>query len=471
VILLPQGFQGMRRLGGLTGHPSVKRLINWFNRQPLLRRIGIGTATYLFVSLIAYAVLSGNACMVMAGGRPVATAAGESEARQALKELAKEKSAQVGLPVAVAENVKYKSIRANKEDILDKPALVKRLGETLIFKAEAASVFVDGSVRVTLKNREDAQKLLEWVRLVYPAQSGEQLAFKEQVEVTDRLAETGEIVDFEQAKNLVLLGTDKIQKYKVKDGDTLWDITASAGVSMDRLQSANPGLDMDNISIDQELVLSKSAPLLTVVATREVTLDEDIPYPVETVKDDSLLFGEKRVVREGENGQRNIKYRIVRENGLETGREVLAENVMREATPEVVARGSLTMLASRGGGSARLNWPCSGGVLSPFGMRGGRMHQGVDLDCGYGGAITAAAGGRVIAAGWEGGYGKAVVISHGNGLVTRYAHLSSIEVSPGQNVDRGQLVGLGGSTGNSTGPHLHFELIVGGEPRNPMNYL
>jgi murein DD-endopeptidase MepM/ murein hydrolase activator NlpD len=104
-------------------------------------------------------------------------------------------------------------------------------------------------------------------------------------------------------------------------------------------------------------------------------------------------------------------------------------------------------------------------------MRDGRMHQGVDLDCGYGGAITAAAGGRVIAAGWEGGYGKAVEVSHGNGLVTRYAHLSNIEVSPGQNVDRGQLVGLGGSTGNSTGPHLHFELIVGGEPRNPMNYL
>lgn len=468
---MPQSFQGLRRLGGLTGHPSFKRLINWFNRQSLLRRIGVGMAAYLFVSLIAYAALSGNACMVMADGRPVATAAGESEARQALRELAKEKSAQAGLPVDLAENIKYKSIRASKEDILDKPALAERLGETLTFKAEAASILVDGSVRLTLKNREEAQKLLEWVRSVYPAQSGEQLAFKEQVEVTDRLAETGEIVDFDQAKNLVLLGTDKIQKYKVKDGDTLWDITASAGVSMDRLQSANPGLDMDNISIDQELVLSKSAPLLTVVATREVTLDEDIPYPVETVKDDSLLFGENRVVREGENGQRNIKYRIVRENGLETGREVLAENVIREATPEVVASGSLTMLASRGGGSARLNWPCSGGVLSPFGMRDGRMHQGVDLDCGYGGAITAAAGGRVIAAGWEGGYGKAVEISHGNGLVTRYAHLSNIEVSPGQNVDRGQLVGLGGSTGNSTGPHLHFELIVGGEPRNPMNYL
>jgi murein DD-endopeptidase MepM/ murein hydrolase activator NlpD len=99
------------------------------------------------------------------------------------------------------------------------------------------------------------------------------------------------------------------------------------------------------------------------------------------------------------------------------------------------------------------------------------MHEGIDIGAGYGSSVVAAAGGTVIAAGWDGGYGKCVQISHGGGTVTRYAHLSSINVSAGQRVDRGQLIGLVGSTGNSTGPHLHFEVIIGGQPRNPVNYL
>ena len=121
--------------------------------------------------------------------------------------------------------------------------------------------------------------------------------------------------------------------------------------------------------------------------------------------------------------------------------------------------------------AAGLIWPCDGVVVSGFGMRWGRMHEGVDIGCAYGTPNRAAASGTVIYAGWLGGYGNLVVVDHGNGLSTAYAHASSILVSVGQSVSQGQTVSLVGSTGNSSGPHLHFEVRVNGVAVDPLPYL
>jgi murein DD-endopeptidase MepM/ murein hydrolase activator NlpD len=116
-------------------------------------------------------------------------------------------------------------------------------------------------------------------------------------------------------------------------------------------------------------------------------------------------------------------------------------------------------------------WPCDGVVVSGFGMRWGRMHEGIDIGCAYGTPNRAAAAGTVIYAGWLGGYGNLVVVDHGNGLSTAYAHASSMLVSVGQSVSQGQTVSLVGSTGNSSGPHLHFEVRVNGVAVDPLPYL
>ena len=116
-------------------------------------------------------------------------------------------------------------------------------------------------------------------------------------------------------------------------------------------------------------------------------------------------------------------------------------------------------------------WPTSGTVTSPFGYRWGRMHEGIDIGAPDGTPIVAATSGTVSYAGTMGGYGNFVLIDHGGGVTTAYAHQSAIYTSVGATVSAGQQIGAVGSSGNVTGPHLHFEVRVGGGPQDPMGYL
>jgi murein DD-endopeptidase MepM/ murein hydrolase activator NlpD len=132
---------------------------------------------------------------------------------------------------------------------------------------------------------------------------------------------------------------------------------------------------------------------------------------------------------------------------------------------------------STGSGNGSLSWPVSGPVVSPFGYRihpilgYKKLHTGIDIAVGYGVPIHSAAAGTVIYASWMGGYGNVIIVDHGDGLSTLYAHQSSLAAGNGARVSRGQTVGYVGSTGFSTGPHLHFEVRVNGNPVDPMGYL
>jgi murein DD-endopeptidase MepM/ murein hydrolase activator NlpD len=143
---------------------------------------------------------------------------------------------------------------------------------------------------------------------------------------------------------------------------------------------------------------------------------------------------------------------------------------------ELIRQGSIKR-ASRGGtdtgtvSGAGLRWPVGGPVTSEFGYRWGRLHAGIDIGAGTGTPIRAAKAGTVIFAGTQGGYGNCVIIDHGGGLSTLYGHMSRIGARDGEDVSGGDVIGYVGSTGHSTGPHLHFETRVGGSPQNPRRYL
>ena len=128
-------------------------------------------------------------------------------------------------------------------------------------------------------------------------------------------------------------------------------------------------------------------------------------------------------------------------------------------------------------GTGQLGWPVSGEITSPYGYRVHPIwgttiyHSGIDIGVDEGTPVHAADSGVIVWSGWMGGYGYAVVIDHGNGLSTLYGHNSELAVDEGQSVSKGQVVAYAGSTGNSTGPHVHFEVRENGDPVDPMGYL
>jgi murein DD-endopeptidase MepM/ murein hydrolase activator NlpD len=148
--------------------------------------------------------------------------------------------------------------------------------------------------------------------------------------------------------------------------------------------------------------------------------------------------------------------------------QLAAQIQAAQVSPE---RSTASVLADPTPSASGFVWPVSGTVTSSFGMRWGRMHEGIDIAAGSGTQIVASAAGTVISAGWMGGYGNLVVIDHGGGLATAYAHMSGFAVGGGQSVAQGQVIGYVGCTGTCYGPHVHFEVRVNGAAVDPLGYL
>jgi murein DD-endopeptidase MepM/ murein hydrolase activator NlpD len=205
----------------------------------------------------------------------------------------------------------------------------------------------------------------------------------------------------------------------------------------------------------------------------------------------AVLDGNKREL-EAIHAEATAEQKIIAQKTVERQalyEQALAEKAKLDAEYEELQRNSQEItamiqrmeeegrLAAQAHGSGQFMWPVNGEITSPFGWRvhpiwGTQIfHAGLDIGADYGEPVHAADSGTVVYAGWMGGYGNAVMIDHGGGLVTLYGHNSSITVGEGQQVGKGETIALAGSTGNSTGPHCHFEVRVHGEVTNPLQYL
>lgn len=351
---------------------------------------------------------------------------------------------------------------------LSESELKLAVGQASYIGVRSTAIVVDGKTVLAMKNRNEAEQLLNKLKDTYNKYGGAS-DFKENIQLVDTLSKKDKIVSLAGALDIIKNGYQTTAPYKVKDGDTLWDVASRNGLSTDMLLAINPGLNSESIKPGDTIKLAKTESLINVETVFTKVASETINYQVEEKRDSSLLKGQKKVVNQGKNGQREVTYRITLNNGVEVERKQIAEEVTAKAENKIIATGTRTLLASRGGG--RLTWPASGSITSRFGSRGGGLHSGIDIAGRVGNPVVAAEAGTVIRAGWYSGYGKCIDISHGSGVVTRYGHLSSINVSSGQVISQGEFIGEVGNTGRSTGPHLHFEVIVNGTAHNPLNYL
>lgn len=445
------------------------RGVNGYWRRELREQLLVVGAAILFAIIVCN--FAGRGWAVEVDGKPVGVVKKRAVAEDTVKAIIEAREAALGQPVKSEEEVTYRPVRVSQSTVLTPGELKARLEDALRLYTRAAVVRVNGKDLFFFKNVDTAEAFLDSVRKMYAVKPDKESFFEEQVETAVLNAPASRVTSVEDALAAVRRGIEEKWRYTVKDGDTLWDIADRQDLSVEDVIAANPGLNPDSLSIGQVIRLRRERAILTVVQEYEASKVESIPFPREIRYDTSLHRGQVKIVQNGKPGRKEIKYKVTVENGVEVSREVIATRQLTAPIKQIERRGSQYLLASRGEGRASLGWPISGPVLSGYGMRWGRMHTGLDIGSDYGVQVGAAGSGTVIRAGWYGGYGRTVDVDHGDGVVTRYAHLSRISVGVGEAVGRGQVIGRVGSSGHSYGPHLHFEVIVNGSPRNPLNYL
>lgn len=326
---------------------------------------------------------------------------------------------------------------------------------------------VENVITMTVTEEELMQSQEEQVEEIKEA-TGDGLKdvnFSERVEIVEAYVSENEITPVAEAIDMVTKDTEKNQIYEVQPGDTLSVIANSNGLRVAEVLALNEGLEESTVlQIGDEIIITVPEPELSVTSVEESTYEEDYYAETEYIDNDSWYTTETVVRQEAAAGHREVTALITKKNGNEESREIIAENLIDEAVPEIIERGTKI--------PPTYIKPLSGGrFTSGFKKRWGRMHKGIDWACPIGTAIMASCGGTVVQAGWMGGYGNCITIRHPDGRQTRYGHLSKILVKSGQSVKQGEKIALSGNTGRSTGPHVHFEIIINGSQVNPLDYL
>lgn len=356
----------------------------------------------------------------------------------------------------------------SKEDVLNEFTYLRDMN------ASAYAIQVDGQKKATLYSKKCAEKILNDIQSGYLVESEsieyESVGFAENIEIVEVNTKIGNIQKEDEVLEYMLTGAVQVKTYAVASGDTFNQIAKNMGLSAEDLQLANPGVDPAKLQIGDELVLNKVCPVVTVRTTEIAEYSIPVDYEINYEETATLYKGEQTVKSSGVKGERQVVAQIVRHNGEEVNRNELSSQVISEPKAQVVLKGTKDLPPLIGTG--KFIYPARGTTLtSRFGQRWGRMHNGVDLAAPTGTKIRAADGGKVISAGWEGALGYCVRIDHGQNKVTVYGHCSKLFVKKGDKVYQDQHIANIGSTGRSTGPHVHFEVHVNGVPKNPLKYL
>ncbi len=255
-------------------------------------------------------------------------------------------------------------------------------------------------------------------------------------------------------------------------GDTLSEIAIKVNIPMDTIVEMNDALEdvTSTLQIGQELLITVPEPELSVSRVEEEYYEEIYDADIVYIENDDWYTNQTVVHQKPSAGYRKVVADVSYLNDKEVGREILKQEIVMEAVPKIVERGTKI--------PPTYIRPISGGVqTSGFGRRSAptrgasSYHKGIDWATPTGTPVYASCGGTVAKAGWGSGYGYVVYINHEDGRQTRYGHLSKVLVSAGQTVKQGDRIALSGNTGISTGPHLHFEILINGTQVNPLDYL
>ncbi|RXT08873.1 M23 family metallopeptidase [Ammoniphilus sp. CFH 90114] len=399
------------------------------------------------------------------------------------KQIASQQSLHGPLNIEVQNQIEYVEETQRNASAANE-STIKALQDKIELKVTAQSLTVDGEAVGYTANKELMNQILEEIKDQYgplpvaqdkaqtvnaAGAANVEVKFKESVSIEESRINPDKIMTKEELMSLLVKGSVEQMIHTVKPGDCISCIAGQYGITSQDIYRNNPGITEDTLlQLGQDIIVTAARPKLTVQTIEEKEVEEVIHYKIEAQTTETMFRGEQKVIQEGKEGRKRVTYQIIRENGVQTEKKIMEEVILAEAVNKIIQKGS-KVKPNRGDG--KFTWPTHGGrITSGFGPRWGRTHKGLDIAGVSNRGIKASDNGKVVQAGWNGNYGKSVIIDHGNGYKTLYGHLSSVSVSVGDVVQKGDKIGVMGSTGESTGTHLHFEIIKNGSNTNPMRY-
>ncbi|MFX3674349.1 MAG: peptidoglycan DD-metalloendopeptidase family protein [Paenisporosarcina sp.] len=431
---------------------------------------------------------------IYASGQYVGAVADETAVNELIKTKINQASSQYKeLTLGDGSDISIISEQVFTKETDDEKTLDK-LNELVTVAAEAFALSVNDEIAVYVKDLDSYHEVIRKLKLksVSEAELNELEArkdsidtlpplkenetrildvnLKERISGVTKLAKPTAVLSVDEAVSYLQKGTLEEKTYKVQAGDVFSVIANKHNLSSSDLFKLNPGVNEDSVlQIGQELKVTALKPLVNVDVLSEKRVTETIKFKNEVEETDEMYKGDTKVKQKGIDGTKEMTYLIHEQNGEGISKSVKEEKVIVEAKNQIVLKGT-KVIPSRGSGS--FSWPAEGGYISSeMGHRWGAFHKGIDIARPSGFAIKAADNGIVTFAGRDGTYGNKVVVDHRNGYQTIYAHLSSINVNEGETVPQGTKLGVMGSTGRSTGVHLHFEVIKNGTNVNPLGYI
>lgn len=339
---------------------------------------------------------------------------------------------------------------------------------------EHYGLYVDGDLVAASETEDTLNSVLNELKAPYATGAeNETVEFVAKVEIKKGIYAPSYFYSEDEIRAKFSASTNP-RYYTIQEDDYLSDISKATGLTRSQLYALNPGLDDRKLIPGKKLNISQPEIYLGIKIVKTINYTEEIAFNTVKIEDSSLYKTQTKVKTSGRTGEKDIVAQVTYVDGAQVSKKIISETVTREpVTKEIyVGTKALPVSTSPLAGTGTFIRPISGGYVS-CGFGGYRGHTGTDLTMhgAYGKPAYASASGTVIYAGWSGGYGKVVKIKHSNGYETWYAHLSEINTSVGSTVYQGQQIGRIGSTGNSSGPHLHFEMRINGRAVNAMKYI
>lgn len=503
---LPQPAAGPGQPVGLTGteEPSGRlrnigeRVAKAVGNHPVSPMLYAAVAALVAGALVFHANYM-DAYTVSVDGVEVGMVADTADMEAALSSAQSRIQSITGTDYTMDAQITYNHVYTTQEELSDMGEI-----EDYLYNTAASTAIMDGWV-LTVGDQEiglgateeDLQAVLDRISAAYITENTVDYGFVEDVSITSRQMSADTEFDMDGIYDALTANTIEQSVRVVQDGETFGRIATSLDMTVDELSALNPDVDIDHVWTGDELVIQQAVPALSVWTVDNETYEESIPFTREYEKTDDLYEGETEISQEGEEGISEINADVKYVNGYETERTVLSTTTTKEPVNTIIQVGtkekpapvketktaatarsytsssakSTTSSSTSAASSVRYAWPVSGSISSRYGYRSSGFHSGLDIVVPTGTTVKAAAAGTVTFAGWSGGYGNLVIITHDDGSQTYYAHNSGFLVSAGTRVSQGQGVALSGSTGNSTGPHCHFEVRINGQTQNPLNYL